>query len=270
MSAAEQTTSPVTVGNDLTTKRALERALAQPDQWALFLDIDGTLIDLAPTPDSIVVPETLPAAIDALSARLGGAVALVTGRALRYADALVQPFHFPIAGLHGAEIRGTDGRELPVASSPAFEILKQSLMRAAESMPGVLIEDKGGAVAAHYRLAPQFEQPLEALMKDHAQAAGPDWALQIGKFVFEIRPARASKGDALEQLLGQAPFLDRLPLAIGDDLTDESMFAVANARGGFTIRVGQPGATTCAQATAQSPAHVRQAITELWAQASSA
>jgi trehalose 6-phosphate phosphatase len=270
MSATEQTKASVTVGNDHTTKTALETALAQPDQWAVFLDIDGTLLDLAPTPDSIVMPETLPAAIDALSIRLGGALALVTGRALHYADALFQPFHFPIAGLHGAEIRGADGRELSIAPSPAFEILKQSLMRAAESMPGVLIEDKGGAVAAHYRLAPQFEQPLAALMKDHAHAAGPDWALQMGKFVFEIRPARASKGDAVERLLGQAPFLDRLPLAIGDDLTDESMFAVANARGGFTIRVGHPGTATCAQATAQSPAHVRQAITELSAQIMSA
>ena len=99
-------------------------------------------------------------------------------------------------------------------------------------------------------------------MQDYVRAAGPDWALQMGKFVFEIRPARASKGDALERFLAEAPFTDRLPLALGDDLTDESMFAVTNARGGFSIRVGRPNASTCAQATAESPAHVRQAIME--------
>jgi trehalose 6-phosphate phosphatase len=249
--------------HDHSTKLALARALERPDQWAVFLDIDGTLLDLAPTPDSIVVPETLPGNIDRLSRKFNGALALVTGRALLYADELFKPFHFPIAGLHGAEIRDVDGRELFVAPSPEFQSLKHALMREAENMPGVLIEDKGAAVGAHYRLAPQFEQQLEQRMKDYAHAAGPDWALQIGKFVFEIRPSRASKGDALERFLSEQPFLDRLPLAIGDDLTDESMFAVANARGGHSIRVGRPNASTCAQATAESPAHVRQAIAEL-------
>lgn len=253
----------VEVGSDHTTKRALQRALEQPGQWAVFLDIDGTLLDLAATPDSIVVPETLPAQIDRLSQKLGGAVALVTGRALDYADQLFQPFRFPIAGLHGAEMRGPDGYELHAPPSPEFTALKLALMREAESMPGVLIEDKGGAVAAHYRLAPQFEERLGQRMHDYAHAAGPHWALQIGKFVYELRPARASKGDALERFLSEAPFTDRLPLALGDDLTDESMFAVANARGGYSIRVGQLNATTCAQATAQSPAFVRQAIAEV-------
>ena len=263
MARQQQTVSQDVLQNDHSTKVALTRALERPDQWALFLDIDGTLLDLAPTPDSIVVPETLGPDIDRLSKKLGGAVALVTGRALRYADTLFKPFHFPIAGLHGAEIRGPDGQELFVNPTAEFEALKHALMREAESMPGVLIEDKGAAVAAHYRLAPQFEQQLDQRMREYAHAAGPDWALQLGKFVFEIRPARASKGDALERFLGEHPFLDRLPLAIGDDLTDESMFAVANARGGHSIRVGRPNASTCAQATAESPAHVRQAITEL-------
>ena len=263
MSATAERHEPADVGSDHAAKLALARAIEKPGEWALFLDIDGTLLDLAPTPDSIVVPETLPADIDRLAKKLGGALALVTGRALLYADDLFKPFQFPIAGLHGAEIRDVDGRELFVAPSPEFLALKQALMREAESMPGVLIEDKGAAVAAHYRLAPQFEEPLSQRMKDYAHAAGPDWALQIGKFVFEIRPSRASKGDALERFLAEPPFSDRLPLAIGDDLTDESMFAVANARGGCSIRVGRRNASTCAQQTAESPAHIRQAIAEL-------
>jgi trehalose 6-phosphate phosphatase len=251
------------VGSENAAHIALRQALREPDRWALFLDIDGTLLDLAPTPDSIVVPEGLPSDIQAFSRNLGGALALVTGRALDYADALFRPYRFPIAGLHGAEIRGADGQSIHVPASPDFERLKHAMMREAESMPGVLVEDKGSAVAAHYRLAPQFEEQLRERMQYYSQAAGPDWALQIGKFVFELRPSRASKGDALERFLGSPPFLDRLPLALGDDLTDESMFAVANARGGHSIRIGRPNASTCAQATAESPAHIRQALSEL-------
>jgi trehalose 6-phosphate phosphatase len=253
------------LAEDHSTAAALERVRDQPQQWALFLDIDGCLLDLAATPDSIEVPATLPADIDRLSSRLGGALALVTGRALLYADNLFKPFHFPIAGLHGAEMRGPDGAMMFANASAEFRALKSALVHETENMPGVLIEDKGAAVAAHYRLAPQFEAVLEARMKAFAHAAGPGWALQLGKMVFEIRPARASKGDALERFLREPPFLDRLPLAIGDDLTDESMFAVANARGGHSIRVGRPDAATCAISTAGSPAYVRRAIAELCA-----
>lgn len=243
-------------------REILAEAARRPDRWALFLDIDGTLLDLAATPDSIVVPDTLPSCLDRLSRNFGGALALVTGRALAYADNLFAPFRFPIAGLHGAEMRGADGRMIFADAPASFEALKAALVQAAADMPGVLIEDKGAAVAAHYRLAPQFEQPLGERMRQFAHAAGSGWALQLGKFVYEIRPARASKGDALERFLREGPFLDRLPLAIGDDLTDESMFATANARGGHSIRVGTPDASTCASCTIPSPAHVRQALGE--------
>ena len=249
----------------LSTSDALSRLAASPWDWAVFLDIDGCLIDLAPTPDSIVVPEDLPANLMALSQLLGGAMALVTGRALIYADQLFRPYRFSLAGLHGAEIRGPDGKPLLTEAPPEFQALKAGLMRDAEAMPGVLIEDKGAAVAAHYRLAPQFEQQLDQRMLAFSKAAGPGWALQLGKFVFEIRPSRASKGDAVERFMQQAPFLDRLPLVLGDDLTDESMFAVANARGGHSIRIGRQNASTCAISTIESPAAVRDAIAKLWA-----
>lgn len=232
----------------------------EPQDWAVFLDIDGCLLDLAPTPDEIVVPPELPGAIEKLRLALGGALALVTGRGLIYADALFDPFPFPIAGLHGAEIRGPDGGMIHAAAPPAFEELKAVLAEEAKAMPGVLIEDKGAAVAAHYRLAPQYELALGERMRQFAAAAGPDWALQLGKMVYEIRPARASKGDAVERFLSAPPFSGRLPLAFGDDLTDESMFAVANARGGLSFRVGREDAQTCASGTIASPAHMRAAI----------
>ena len=245
------------------TGEALDEIRGNPDGWAIFLDIDGCLLDLAPTPDSIVVPEGLAAGIDRLSSRFGGAVALVTGRALIYADALFRPFVFPIAGLHGAEMRGPDGSRIFAETPPEFERLKQILVLDTADMPGVLIEDKGAAVAAHYRLAPDLEEALGERMTAFAKAAGPGWALQLGKMVYEIRPSRASKGDAVERFLREQPFLDRLPLAMGDDLTDESMFAVVNARGGHSIRVGGPEASTCALSTIPSPREVRDAIGKL-------
>lgn len=246
----------------VTVADALAHARNEPGHWAVFLDIDGCLLDLAPTPDEIVVPSDLPGNIERLRLALGGALALVTGRGLVYADALFDPYPFPIAGLHGAEMRGPDGSMLQAESSPEFEELKKALVRDAESMPGVLIEDKGAAVAAHYRQAPQYELALGERMRQFAEAAGSGWALQLGKMVYEIRPARASKGDAVERFLQEAPFNGRLPIALGDDLTDESMFAVANARGGLSFRVGHLDAPTCAQGRIGSPGELRALLAQ--------
>jgi trehalose 6-phosphate phosphatase len=185
---------------------ALTALLLHPEEWALFLDIDGTLIDLAETPDSIVIPPALPLSLDALSGKLGGAMALVTGRSVSLADTLFSPFRFPIAGLHGAERRDAGGRLRRILIPPAFDELKLAIAREAEAWPGVLVEDKGAAVAAHYRLAPDRQQAVEEMMQRHLQLAGPDWTLQRGKMVAEIRPARADKGGAVEAFLDEAPF----------------------------------------------------------------
>lgn len=208
------------------------------DRWALFLDIDGTLIDLAATPDGIVVPPDLPANLEAVSKKLGGALALVTGRALPYADRLFEPYRFPIAGLHGAERRMSDGTVDRVTVTPEFESLKARLTAETAGWDGVLIEDKGAAIGAHYRQAPERQADLEVLMERAAAYAGSDFTLQRGKMVIEIRPARASKGGALRSFLEEPRFAGRLPVAIGDDLTDEAMFKVANALDGLSIRIG--------------------------------
>jgi trehalose 6-phosphate phosphatase len=227
---------------------------------ALFLDIDGTLLDLAPTPDEIFVPPSLPAQLDALSKRLGGALALVTGRGLSYADRLFAPFQFPIAGLHGAERRSPDGSIFKVESTAEFERLKIELRAETAGWTGILIEDKGAAVAAHFRLAPARQAELTELMQRFANRARPDWTLQHGKMVLEIRPARANKGDALESFLATSTFLGRHPIAIGDDVTDEAMFAMANRLGGYSVRVGPPSAETAARGALPSAQVVREII----------
>lgn len=250
---------------DAATRHLVRRLIDEPDRWALFLDIDGTLLDLATTPDAIQVPLSLPADLAAVSGRLGGALALVTGRSLSYADGLFAPHRFPIAGLHGAEFRTADGATSVVAQTPGFDALKRRLVEETAWMEGVLIEDKGAAVAAHYRLAPAYDTALEKIMRDFAEAAGPAWVLQPGKMVFEIRPSRADKGEAVASYLEQPPFLGRLPVAVGDDLTDESMFALANARGGQSIRVGSLSTATCALAKSSSPSAIRSALATIGA-----
>jgi trehalose 6-phosphate phosphatase len=236
---------------------------ANPDQWAIFLDIDGTLLDLAETPDGIEVPVSLPEDLHRLSGRLGGALALVTGRGLAYADALFQPYSFPIAGLHGAERRVADGSVTVARSTPEFELLKADLKARAAGWDGVLIEDKGAAVAAHYRLAPDREIDLQPLMQEALDRAGPDWHMQHGKMVMEIRPSSADKGHAVEAFLAQPPFAGRRAIAIGDDVTDEAMFRAVNRLGGLSIRVGPQSPASEAQASVPSPSWLRSAIAKL-------
>lgn len=235
----------------------------EPERWALFLDIDGTLIDLAPTPDAIIVPQDLPPQLQAISELLGGALALVTGRALAYADALFQPHSFPIAGLHGSERRLADGTIDRVSATEAFEEVKAALKAAAGRWPGVLVEDKGAAIAAHYRQAPERKDEVEEAMEFYLLQAGPEFTLQRGKMVFEIRPARADKGGALERYLSEPPFKGRTPIAIGDDVTDEAMFDVANRMNGRSIRIAETAGDTAALAIIKSAALLREALSRI-------
>lgn len=245
------------------TDRFVDMLISEPEAWALFLDIDGTLIDIAPSPDAIIVPADLPRRLQDVSDHLGGALALVTGRSLPYADKLFEPFSFPVAGLHGAERRMADGTVGRVVATAAFEEVKDALTAAAGQWPGVLIEDKGAAVAAHYRQAPEWQGEVEKAMEFYLLQAGPDFTLQRGKMVFEIRPARASKGSAVQAYLEEAPFKGRRPIAIGDDVTDEAMFRTVNMLGGHSIRIAaEPGDTEAAEIF-PSPEHLRQALARI-------
>ncbi|MGV2106302.1 trehalose-phosphatase [Agrobacterium vitis] len=235
---------------------------AEPHRYALFLDIDGTLLDLAESPDGIRVPVGLADDLAALSGRMGGALALVTGRALAYADRLFAPKHFPIAGLHGTERRTVEGTVIRSEPSPAFLAIKEELPKLEQAWPGVLVEDKGAAIAVHYRQAPACADVVEKAIVDAFQAAGPGYELQRGKMVVEIRPDSADKGRALQSYLAEPPFTDRVAIAIGDDVTDEAMFECVNRLGGLSIRVGDLEGSVASQSLA-SPQLLRDTLARL-------
>lgn len=220
--------------------------MARPEQlpsperdWALFLDVDGTLIEIAERPDSVHVrPETVPL-LERLRELLGGAVALVSGRSLERLDELFAPLRLPAAGLHGVERRRADGEVVGAATSRrGLNGARQRLHAFGESCPGSLVEDKGGTIALHYRLAPECEAEARRLVHDLLAELGDEYKVQEGKMVLELKPASAGKDKALAAFLREPPFLSRRPVFVGDDLTDEDGFAEVNRRGGLSIRVG--------------------------------
>ncbi|WP_431822433.1 trehalose-phosphatase [Burkholderia sp. F1] len=206
---------------------------------AFFFDFDGTLVELAPTPDSIHVPPSLLALLDALRRRSHGAVAILSGRGIDNIDQYLKMPDLPIAGLHGAERRDANGDTQRVGFNDARLLrIERELADVVDRYPGMLLEIKGAAVALHYRSAPEREtiarEAAERLVADYADA----YVLQPGKMVYEIKPKGVDKGRALAAFLNEPPFAGRTPVFAGDDLTDEKGFAVVNARGGLSIKVG--------------------------------
>ncbi len=212
---------------------------------ALFLDVDGTLLEIAPTPLSVRVDAGLDELLRALLLGTHGALALVSGRSIAEIDALFVPLALPAAGLHGFERRGASGsydrRSLP--DLPALENARRAMLELASRHPGLLIEDKRFALAIHYRRAPQLEGIVASAMTQIAASVRPEFELQMGKMVAELRPAGATKGVAVGEFMQEHPFRGRYPVYIGDDLTDESAFEWINRVGGLSIAVGVGGAT---------------------------
>ena len=218
--------------------------------WALFLDVDGCLLDFALAPDAVVVPDALLAQLATLARRLHGAVALVSGRSLASLDALFAPLHLPAAGLHGLE-RRSDLRTLRApAAPPALRGIQERARQVVAEFPGALVEDKGVALGLHWRGAPAAAPALQALAED-ALPQLDGYRLQHGDHVVELRPAVGDKGAAIADLLEEPPFHGRLPVFVGDDLTDESGFALVNALGGISVLVG-----------AREPSEARHALAD--------
>lgn len=217
------------------------RARAAPpppaDGWALFLDVDGCLIDLAATPDAVIVAPGLSAQLAALSLRLDGALALVSGRAIVTLDRLFAPSTFHAAGLHGVERRLVGGDAQAPAVPPQLADIRAEAQRRADAHPGALVEDKGAAIALHWRGAPDAEHDLQAFAM-HALLRLPGYRLQHGQCLVELRPDHADKGSAIAAFMASPPFAGRVPVFAGDDLTDEAGFSVVNAMGGISVLVG--------------------------------
>lgn len=230
----------------------------RPD-WALFFDIDGTLLDIAPTPDAVVVPTDLRADLAMLFHRLG-AIALISGRPLVGIDALFAPLVLPASGQHGAEAR--IGREHEVAPPlPALRAIVMPLQQYAADHHGILIEDKGDSVAVHYRMAPTLAEEVDALA--HRLIDGiPELEALTSKMAIDIKPRAISKANAIRWFMARPPFAERVPVFVGDDRTDEAGFAAVNEIGGHTIRVGDL-AESNARFSLNSSAAVREWIAGL-------
>lgn len=207
---------------------------------ALFLDVDGTLLEIAATPYAVSVSDDLRERLRALSSAGGGAVALVSGRAIADLDALFAPLTLPSAGLHGFERRSATGgyRRRPLPSAAALEAARGAMLDLAGRHAGLLVEDKRFALALHYRAAPHLEDAVVKAMENVATRLAGELELQHGKMVVELRPAGATKADAVAAFLAEAPFAGRVAVFIGDDLTDEPAFELINRFGGLSVVVG--------------------------------
>lgn len=208
--------------------------------WAFFLDVDGTLINIADTPDAVVVDRTLLKLIGDLHSASGGALALVSGRMISDLQNRTGFAKLPIAGLHGLERRDGAGRLWIHAAAPTSKsAIKAALEPVVGRHPGLILEDKGLTLALHYRQAPTLAAYVHRLMGQLASLHGPDLELQRGKCVVEIKPAGIDKGSAVAEYLAEFPFKGRRAVFIGDDLNDEHGFAEVNRQGGVSIKVGR-------------------------------
>jgi trehalose 6-phosphate phosphatase len=210
-------------------------------QSAILLDIDGTLLDLAPTPREVWVPPGLAKTLNRLHERTSGALALVSGRSLNDIDLIFAPEQFPGVGGHGAEMRvSIDSESVASHAPPLDKELKRRLAAIAKLSPGILLEDKGYSLALHYRLAPHAEKAIYAAVS-LIRADLPNAPIEVlpGKCVCEIKHSGFNKATGVLELMTQEPFKGRRPLFIGDDVTDESVFAIMPDLRGLAFSVGR-------------------------------
>ena len=211
---------------------------------ALFLDFDGTLIELAETPASILVPPGLAPLLERLHDRLAGRLAIVSGRAVDDLESHLPAMSIAFSGSHGVEMRLADGRRLPVVVPHDLAAVRAAVRAFAVGWAGLLVEDKPAGIALHFRQAPDAAEAVEGLMQE--LATRHELAIQRGAMVVELRPHGADKGDAVRAFMGDSPFRGARPVFVGDDLTDEHAFAAAADLGGAGVLVG-PARVTAAQ-----------------------
>ena len=202
--------------------------------------MDGTLVELARTPDAVHVASDTLDLVHGVHVITGGALALITGRSIEDADRLFGGAPLPIAGQHGLERRDGGGAwTVDDGGAEGLAIARRRLADVADAFDGLLMEDKGRSLALHYRAAPQLEGYVLDTMRSLGDDLGDEFAIQLGKYVVELRPAGTDKGEAIRAFMSEVPFLGRTPVFIGDDLTDEHGFAVVNEMDGYSVKVGQ-------------------------------
>ena len=207
---------------------------------ALFLDIDGTLVDLAPAPDRVDIDPALRTMLASTASALGGALALITGRSIRDADRLFSGLSLPIAGQHGCERRGADGAVHLQASDPGtLDRLRDLVAAFASRHPGLLVEHKGASLAVHYRAVPELASLVHRSIRDVVTGV-EGWTVEGGKMLIEVRPGGPDKGRAISQFIVEPPFEGRRPVFVGDDRGDEVGFRFVEREGGIAVKVG-PG-----------------------------
>jgi len=207
-----------------------------PRDAALFLDFDGTLAPLAPRPSDVRVPAWVVPTLKRLEHALHGALAVVSGRPLAQVDAFLKPLRLPAAGVHGVERRLTNGRVRVHAGQPP-DAVNAAARALVEREPQLLLETKPGALALHYRAAPELGTLCQQTLAD-ALPPGGEWIVTPGHCVYEVRARRVSKAIVLEAFLTEDSFVGRMPVYVGDDETDEDGIAEAQSAGGFGVRVG--------------------------------
>jgi len=210
-----------------------------PGAYAFFLDVDGTILEIAPTPDLVHVDPGLLALLGTLRAAADGALALVSGRTVAAVDRLFAPLQLPVAGQHGAERRdAAGGRHDAKRGAAHLAALRRCVDTWATGLDGLRVEDKGLSLAVHYRQAPQLEGQVYHRLKECLARADGALRLQPGRMVLEAKPVDRDKGVAVRAFMTEAPFAGRVPLFVGDDVTDEDGFAAVRQLGGHAVKVG--------------------------------
>lgn len=210
-----------------------------PSNAALFLDFDGTLVDLVDHPDDVALKAETRAALQTLFRRLGGAVAILTGRDIAVVDRFLAPLVLPVAGVHGLMRRNAEGTlSKPPEAGRFVAEARAGLSQFVAGEPGLMLEEKPISLALHYRARPELAERCLTVFTNIV-APFPGIELKRGKMVLEAKPTGADKGTALADFMSEAPFSGRVPVFAGDDVTDEDAFAVVNELGGHSIKVGE-------------------------------
>lgn len=230
-------------------------------EWAYFLDVDGTLVDIAEAPDKIHVDEALIELITMLHQACQGALALISGRSLFDLDSVVRSLRVPMSGQHGIERRDSAGKLWLHATPPeAKSTIKAALQPILARHTGLCLEDKGLTLALHYRKAPHLATYAQKLLYRLSRTCSNTLELQHGKCVVELKPIGIDKGTAIAEYLDEAPFLGRCPVFIGDDLNDELGFSEINRVKGISVKVGK--GPSCARYRLPDVAAVRNWLLE--------